>query len=264
MCRCDILFGVLGVLISDQKTEERTQFLFKRLSVCLMPSFCCESCNDVLSKPRIAKHRTQCDASAFSCIDCNRTFVGSQVDAHTSCVTEAEKYKHNAYFNATPKNAASKRPANNPPPPPPTAPPTAAAAAVAVVASSVTPETVSAKRRRTDDDEAPVANEPVVTAAAAGDRDDDDDADADDTTGGDFAAVLDEMQEFKWKKSISALVKQQQSSMPLDALADALIANFYAQFKPKLVQVIKAKVRASKKLKFERAADGSITVVKKA
>jgi hypothetical protein len=53
----------------------------------------CESCNDIVKKPAVKKHRFQCDAAAFSCIDCNRTFVGANVDAHTSCISEAEKYQ---------------------------------------------------------------------------------------------------------------------------------------------------------------------------
>lgn len=223
-----------------------------------MPSFVCESCNDVVKKSTIGKHRSRCDAAAFSCIDCNKTFVGAQVDSHTSCVTEAEKYKHNSFFannGANAKSPHAKGSATR------VTPAAAAAVTVAVTASAaVTPavvtvsnDAIAVKRRRTEESTASdvaATNVTATTTAVATDDDDD---------GADLAAVLDEMQEFKWKRSISAMLKQH-SSMPLDALSDALIANFVAEFKPKLAQVVKAKVRASKKLKFDRAADGSLVV----
>jgi hypothetical protein len=221
-----------------------------------VPSFVCESCNDVVKKSTIGKHRQRCDAAAFSCIDCNKTFVGAQVDSHTSCVTEAEKYKHNSFFANNGSNGKSPHAKGTAARVTP-----AAAASAAAVTPAVTPAVAAAsndadhdapiavKRRRTEES----AASDVATTATATDDDED---------GADLAAVLDEMQEFKWKRSISAMLKQH-SSMPLDALSDALIANFVAEFKPKLAQVVKAKVRASKKLQFDRAADGSL-IVKKA
>lgn len=218
-----------------------------------MPSFCCESCNDVVKKSTINKHRQRCESAAFSCIDCNRTFVGAQVDAHTACVSEAEKYKHNSLF------PAKKRPA------------TAAAPVVAV--EPVTTTTTNGHA----DAVKPVVSE-VTAAAINGDGDDDDDgavssnkrarvAAADDVSTedeGDFAAVLDQMQAFKWKKSISALLKAHGgAAMPFEQLSATVVDNFQAQFRAPLAKVVDAKVRASKKLRFSTAADGTLVVTTK-
>lgn len=43
-------------------------------------------------------HRQQCrGAHSFTCIDCGKTLSGAELDAHTSCITEAEKYQGKLY-----------------------------------------------------------------------------------------------------------------------------------------------------------------------
>lgn len=50
-----------------------------------------------MKKPKLDRHYEQC-RSSFTCIDCSKTFQGpAQWKAHTSCVTEAEKYQKSLY-----------------------------------------------------------------------------------------------------------------------------------------------------------------------
>ncbi|KZV66675.1 hypothetical protein PENSPDRAFT_585001, partial [Peniophora sp. CONT] len=54
-------------------------------------------CSDVVKKPKLDQHRNRCGAS-FTCIDCSTTFPGpAQYRAHTSCISEAEKYQKALY-----------------------------------------------------------------------------------------------------------------------------------------------------------------------
>ena len=55
--------------------------------------FQCEDCGETLKKPKLAKHIWQCSATRFSCIDCMLVFDRQGAMAHTSCVTEKEKYQ---------------------------------------------------------------------------------------------------------------------------------------------------------------------------
>lgn len=59
-----------------------------------MPSFVCDACQDTLKKAKLDSHR--CGAP-FSCIDCGVMFRGTEYRAHTSCVSEAEKYQKTVY-----------------------------------------------------------------------------------------------------------------------------------------------------------------------
>lgn len=54
-------------------------------------------CADVVTKPKLDKHRAKCLAS-FDCIDCSQRFeTPTDYKGHTSCVTEAEKYQKASY-----------------------------------------------------------------------------------------------------------------------------------------------------------------------
>ncbi|KAK9819694.1 hypothetical protein WJX72_001298 [[Myrmecia] bisecta] len=53
-----------------------------------MVVFNCDSCGDVVKKPKIFNHMQSCAAWSFTCIDCSRTFDQQSVQGHTSCVTE--------------------------------------------------------------------------------------------------------------------------------------------------------------------------------
>ncbi|KAH9963899.1 hypothetical protein BC827DRAFT_99706 [Russula dissimulans] len=62
-----------------------------------MVSFQCDTCTDVVKKPKLDRHYGQC-RSSFTCIDCSKTFRGpAEWKAHTSCITEAEKYQKSLY-----------------------------------------------------------------------------------------------------------------------------------------------------------------------
>lgn len=51
----------------------------------------------MVKKPKLDKHGSMCH-SAFTCIDCSKTFQGpAQWKSHTSCISEAEKYQGNLY-----------------------------------------------------------------------------------------------------------------------------------------------------------------------
>lgn len=62
-----------------------------------MVSFSCEVCNDTVVKKRLGQHQQRCNGSYFTCIDCNTTFYNNEHNAHTSCITEAQKYEKSLY-----------------------------------------------------------------------------------------------------------------------------------------------------------------------
>ena len=61
-----------------------------------MVTFVCEECNETLKKSVVARHACVARGGGATCVDCSRTFYGAEHAAHTSCVSEAEKYKHHA------------------------------------------------------------------------------------------------------------------------------------------------------------------------
>ncbi|RUS14443.1 hypothetical protein BC937DRAFT_93817 [Endogone sp. FLAS-F59071] len=61
-----------------------------------MVSFQCDTCCDVVKKPKLDQHRQRCRGT-FTCIDCSTTFKGQDHKSHTSCISEAEKYQKSVY-----------------------------------------------------------------------------------------------------------------------------------------------------------------------
>ena len=57
-----------------------------------MPSFVCDHCQETLKKAKLDSHTQRCRQAAFSCIDCYKTFKGSEYREHFSCITEVQKY----------------------------------------------------------------------------------------------------------------------------------------------------------------------------
>lgn len=57
-----------------------------------MPSFVCDYCQETLKKAKLDQHTQRCRNASFSCIDCYKTFKGTEYRAHTSCITEVQKY----------------------------------------------------------------------------------------------------------------------------------------------------------------------------
>ncbi|KAI1820772.1 hypothetical protein F4861DRAFT_37650 [Xylaria intraflava] len=62
-----------------------------------MVSFSCEECGDVLTKKKLDPHRNRCRGATFTCIDCMVYFPGFEYRAHTSCMTEEQKYQGALY-----------------------------------------------------------------------------------------------------------------------------------------------------------------------
>ncbi|KAK7532260.1 uncharacterized protein J3D65DRAFT_558993 [Phyllosticta citribraziliensis] len=62
-----------------------------------MVSFSCEGCGDVLTKKKLDGHRNQCWNASYTCIDCMKHFQGTSYKAHTSCMSEAQKYQGKLY-----------------------------------------------------------------------------------------------------------------------------------------------------------------------
>ncbi|KAK6453623.1 LYAR-type C2HC zinc finger-domain-containing protein [Scheffersomyces xylosifermentans] len=62
-----------------------------------MVSFSCEVCNDTVIKKKLDQHSQRCYGAYFTCIDCSTTFQGTSYRAHTSCISEAEKYEKALY-----------------------------------------------------------------------------------------------------------------------------------------------------------------------
>ncbi len=60
--------------------------------------FVCSGCNETLKKNKVDAHASRCrDCWAVSCVDCSVVFPGNDYAAHTSCVSEAEKYERTLY-----------------------------------------------------------------------------------------------------------------------------------------------------------------------
>ena len=60
--------------------------------------FVCEGCNETLKKAQVQKHAQRCrQCHAVTCVDCSQTFYGDDFEAHTTCISEAEKYEGSLY-----------------------------------------------------------------------------------------------------------------------------------------------------------------------
>ncbi|RPA84948.1 hypothetical protein BJ508DRAFT_412372 [Ascobolus immersus RN42] len=77
-----------------------------------MVTFNCEVCNDTVIKKKLDQHKGQCWGATFTCIDCNTTFQGTDYRAHTSCITEAQKYQGKLYRPEKPKGGRNQNPRN--------------------------------------------------------------------------------------------------------------------------------------------------------
>lgn len=139
-----------------------------------MPNFLCDRCQASLKKAQVAFHH--CGGS-FSCTDCGKTFFGMEYKAHTSCISEAEKYQKTMFHAkgtkrekkplavspvvvdspASPSPSASPAPSNSPaasssPPPasPSPASPSSPAPAAAAVNVDAAASSSSSKKRKHD------------------------------------------------------------------------------------------------------------------
>ena len=63
-----------------------------------MVFFVCEGCNETVKKNQVEKHVARCrNCFAVSCVHCQNTFYGDDYAAHTSCISEAEKYEKSLF-----------------------------------------------------------------------------------------------------------------------------------------------------------------------
>ena len=62
-----------------------------------MVSFVCDYCQETIKKPKLEAHKSRCRYAQFSCIDCSVSFQGTEYRAHTSCISEAEKYQGSTF-----------------------------------------------------------------------------------------------------------------------------------------------------------------------
>ncbi|XP_062550306.1 cell growth-regulating nucleolar protein-like [Armigeres subalbatus] len=75
-----------------------------------MVFFTCNHCGESLKKQAVEKHGWKCKRELnVSCMDCQKDFVGKQYDAHTSCITEAEKYSGKDYVPKANANKGAKK-----------------------------------------------------------------------------------------------------------------------------------------------------------
>ena len=68
----------------------------------------CEVCANTLKKNQIKRHAGQCNSREFTCVDCSQTFSGRDLDNHTVCKSEAEKYFGKFYTGKDQKGASGK------------------------------------------------------------------------------------------------------------------------------------------------------------
>ncbi|KDO26785.1 hypothetical protein SPRG_08075 [Saprolegnia parasitica CBS 223.65] len=74
-----------------------------------MVFFVCEGCNETLKKNKVDQHAARCrNCWAVTCVDCSVVFKGNDYAAHTTCISEAEKYQ-GALFQGEKGKAATKR-----------------------------------------------------------------------------------------------------------------------------------------------------------
>mmetsp|Transcript_20565 Transcript_20565/g.24498 ORF Transcript_20565/g.24498 Transcript_20565/m.24498 type:complete len:280 (-) Transcript_20565:33-872(-) len=63
-----------------------------------MVFFSCDGCAEMLKKSSVDAHAMRCrKCESVSCVDCSVSFWGDDYRAHTSCITEAERYEKTVY-----------------------------------------------------------------------------------------------------------------------------------------------------------------------
>ncbi|KAG7396193.1 hypothetical protein PHYBOEH_002634 [Phytophthora boehmeriae] len=76
-----------------------------------MVFFVCEGCNETLKKNKVDAHAGRCrNCWAVSCVDCSVVFEGNDYAAHTSCISEAEKYEGSLFQGDKKKNGKKQTP----------------------------------------------------------------------------------------------------------------------------------------------------------
>ncbi|RHY33923.1 hypothetical protein DYB32_001302 [Aphanomyces invadans] len=76
-----------------------------------MVFFVCEGCNETLKKNKVDAHASRCrNCWAVTCVDCQVVFKGNDYAAHTTCISEAQKYEGALYQAPKASKQAKKNP----------------------------------------------------------------------------------------------------------------------------------------------------------
>ncbi|KAI5477152.1 hypothetical protein MNV49_006808 [Pseudohyphozyma bogoriensis] len=167
------------------------------------------SFNAIRKKPKLDQHAQRCWA-VYTCLDCNTTFEGTNYRAHTSCISEDQKYQKSVYKAPKPKGQQQK-PAAAPSPAPAPAPtlPAAPTPAPTPVVDS-TPNTNGKRPAETTDAAAPSSAKKSKKA------------DAMEATNGDAAAaVADSAEDAKKAKKLAKKEKKAKKAAEAEAAASA-------------------------------------------
>ncbi|VDO07235.1 unnamed protein product [Rodentolepis nana] len=73
-----------------------------------MVFFVCSKCNASLRKKQVHQHFVTCRPIDVSCVDCSKSFTQQSYSAHTTCISEKEKYDSANLKNVVPKGAAKQ------------------------------------------------------------------------------------------------------------------------------------------------------------
>nr|CDS31931.1 STE20 serine:threonine protein kinase [Hymenolepis microstoma] len=73
-----------------------------------MVFFVCSKCNASLRKKQVHQHFLTCRPVDVSCVDCSKSFNQQSYSAHTTCISEKEKYDSANFKHAVPKGAAKQ------------------------------------------------------------------------------------------------------------------------------------------------------------
>ncbi|ORZ32104.1 hypothetical protein BCR44DRAFT_24160 [Catenaria anguillulae PL171] len=123
-----------------------------------MVSFCCDHCQEIIKKPKAEMHVRRCHPASLSCVDCYKTFTGTAFKAHTSCITEEQKFHGKLYKENNGKGANGKQQQQknkqhqNAPKPAPTSAPTPAPVASAPAAAESKKRSASAANASSSSD----------------------------------------------------------------------------------------------------------------
>ncbi|GAA6007145.1 hypothetical protein JCM10207_001524 [Rhodosporidiobolus poonsookiae] len=127
-----------------------------------MVSFSCENCGDILKKPKLDQHTGRCRGAYFTCIDCNTTFEGTSYRAHTSCMSEEQRYHKSVYKPPKGKGQKAQKQQQQQQAAPA---PVAEAPAPAPAPAAAEPATNDKKREREDEPAAAAVAEPKAGEA---------------------------------------------------------------------------------------------------
>jgi len=75
-----------------------------------MVYFTCNGCGESMKKNQVDKHVMRCRrCEVLSCMDCQKDFPGDSYKAHTSCISEAEKYSAKGWQPKANANKGAKK-----------------------------------------------------------------------------------------------------------------------------------------------------------